>query len=487
MKDYNDRRLSPINNDIKTPILIVGGGIAGLMCAYQMMKKNITFILVDAGKLASGVSAYTTAQVSVAHDALYNEIQKKHDKEHAITYLKLQLEGLDLVKKIIKEENIECDYKEESTVLYAKEENNIKTLNDQYRLLKAQTNIQLSDLQKDVFHYKQGLEFKHQFIFNPMKYMMGIIDVLIKHNIPLYENSRVTEITKKNNGYEVIINDKYKITTPKIVMACHYPIIVPDHLYFAKIYQSKSYVIAFQSKLKLNANYVSLDEPYYYFRTYDESTLLIGGSDHFTGSDTNIENHYEELTKKIYKLDKEAKILYKWSTEDCMPIDSLPFVGEYNKDNPNILLITGFQKWGFTNSHIAAQMVTSMLQKKQYNRLFRTDRYTLLKDFKSTLRMIGHSLDGLITSKLCIKDYKLEDIKIGSGKVTNFKGKNVLVYRENEVEYIFLKDKCTHMGCSLIWNDVEKLWECKCHGSMFDRYGKIVYGPALENLERLYY
>jgi Rieske Fe-S protein len=318
-----------------------------------------------------------------------------------------------------------------------------------------------------------------------MKYMMTIIDILLKNNIPLYENSLVTKINKKEDNYGVIINNEYKINTNKIIMACHYPFFNPDNLYFAKIYQSTSYAVSFKTKLKLKANYVSLDYPYYYLRTYNNSTLIIGGSDHFTGINIDIEKCYETLVNKIYELDKDAKIQYKWFTEDCMPIDSLPFVGKYSNRNSNIILVTGFQKWGFTNSHIAAKNITNMLLNKEYDDLYKTKRYTLIKDLKTTFRMIGHVIDGLVISKLFLKEYDLEEIKIGSGKVMNYKGFNVLVYRDSKNKYIFFKNKCTHMGCSLIWNDVDKVWESKCHGSIFDRYGNVIYGPALKPLEKI--
>lgn len=483
MKDYVDKNLPAIAQNIDTPVLIIGGGLAGLMCAYNFMKNGIEFILVDSKKLASRVSASTTAQVSIAHDKLYDDIMKKHGKNKATAYLNSQAHGLNIIKQIIKDENIECDYKEESTILHADEEKNIKTLKTQYDIVKKYA--KLINTKKDIIKFKQGLEFKNQFIFNPMKYMMSIIDILINNKISLYENSKVTKINKKENNYEVLINNKYKIYTNKIIMACHYPFLNPDNLYFAKIYQSKSYVIAFESKVKLNANYVSLDKPYYYLRTYDDSTLIIGGSDHFTGLDIDISECYKTLTNKIYELDKDAKILYKWFTEDCMPIDSLPFVGNYSNKNPNIILVTGFQKWGFTNAHIAAKNVTNMLTHKQYDDLYKTKRYTLIKDLKSTLRMIVHSVDGLLISKLFLKNYELSKIKIDSGKVMRFKNANVLVYRESKNKYIFLKNKCTHMGCSLIWNDVDKVWESKCHGSIFDKYGHVIYGPAFKDLEKI--
>ncbi len=486
MKDYIDKNLPSITKNMETPILVIGGGIAGLMCAYNFMKNNIEFILVDGKKIAQGVSANTTAQISVAHDKIYDDIKKKYGEKKAISYLKSQMEGLELIRQIIKEEKINCDYKEESTILCASEKENKKVLIRQYKTIKKYNdNVKLLSSTNDTFKYKKGIEFKNQFIFNPMKYMMKIIDILIKRNVNLYEHSTVTKTKKVKSGYEVLINDKHKIKTDKIIMACHYPIINPDNLYFAKIYQSKSYALAFKTKLKLDANYVSLDKPYYYIRAYDDSTLIIGGSDHFTGIDIDMNDCYQILIDKIYELDKDAKILYKWFTEDCMPIDSLPYVGKYSSSKPDIILITGFQKWGFTNSHIAAKNVTNMFLDKVYDDLYKTNRYTLIKDLKSTFRMISHSINGLFISQLFIREYKLDEIKVGSGKVMRLNNINTLVYRESKEKYIFLRNKCTHMGCSLIWNDIDKVWESKCHGSIFDKYGNVLYGPAIKNLKKL--
>ena len=484
-KDYRDFNLPMVNEDIETPILIIGGGIAGLMCAYNLMKINKKFILIDAQKLARGVSAYSTAQVSIAHDNLYDEIKNKHKTKIALEYYESQLEGLQIIKDIIKEEKISCDYQEESTIIHAKEDKNLITIINQYNLLKRYGNINLIKSKSKTFKYKLALEFPNQFIFNPVKYMNCIIDILIEHKCELYENSRVTKIKKISNRYEVMINDDYYIYPDKIIMACHYPIKNPDNLYFAKIYQSKSYAVSFKTKLKIDANYVCLDEPYFYIRKYDKETLIIGGCDHFTGISTKNKNYYELLIKKIYELDKNAIIGYKWFTQDCMPIDSLPYVGYYSYSNPNIILVTGFQKWGFTNSHIAAKNVVNILNDSPDNYLFKTHRWTLLRDLKSTLRMIIHSVNGLIISKLNVSKHDLNNIKIGSGKVMKYKGINSLVYRESENEFIILKNKCTHMGCSLIWNDIDKVWESKCHGSIFDKYGKVIYGPATKDLEKV--
>lgn len=486
MKDYYDKNLPSIDNDINTPVLIIGGGLSGLMCAYHFMKAKIDFILVDSKKLASSVSAKTTAQVTYAHSNFYDDIIKKHGIKKAELYLESQLAGFKIMKNIIKKENIACDYKEESTIIGAYLPKNIKILDNLQMILNKYNLSKVINDDDNLIPSKKYVEVPNQFIINPIKYLMSIIDILIDNKIKLYEYSQVTKITKKNKHYEVIINDKCKINAGKIIMACHYPIINPDNLYFTKIYQSKSYSIAFKTNIKLKANYLSLDDPYYYFRTLDDNTLIIGGSDHYTGINNDIKKCYDNLILKINQIDKKAKILSKWFTEDCMVIDSLPYVGTYSKKHQNIILITGFQKWGFTNSHIAAKNVTNMMLNKPYDHLYKTSRNTLFKDLKSTFRMLVHSVNGLVLSRLFISKSDLNSIKIGSGKVVRCRNTNVLVFRESQDEYIFLKNKCTHLGCSLIWNDIDKVWESKCHGSIFNPYGKVIYGPAIKDLEKLF-
>lgn len=482
-KDYVNYNCNEINENINTPILIIGGGLAGLMCAYNFMKNNIDFILVEAKLLAKGITSKTTAQLSVAHNILYNEINKKHGPQKTKEYLKNQINALNTLKEIIKNENIECDYHEESTIILANNKKNVKILKDLYQLFNEITDCNLLDESNNIFPNKCGLEFKNQAIINPNKFLMKIIDILLKKQIKLFENSKVTKINKLNNGYEVIINNKYLINTKKIIMSCHYPFLNPDNLYFTKIYQSKSYSIAFKTNVKINNNYLTTDKPYYYLRTYDHNTLIIGGSDHYSGINIDFNKCYQSLINKIYELDPKSTILFKWSAEDCIVIDSLPFVGHYSKNKTDILLITGFQKWGFTNSIVAAKTVTDIILNKKIDNIYKTNRVVLFKDLKGSLRLVAHSVNGLLLSRLFIKNYQLLNMEINSGIVTKYRNKNVLIYRENKNKFIILKNKCTHMGCTLIWNDTEKVWESKCHGSIFDPYGNVIYGPAIKSLE----
>jgi len=478
-RDFKDWQFPKVNNNLETKILIIGGGITGLIAAYELKRNRKSFILVDAKKLGRAVTANTTAQISIAHDQLPDEIKKKHGTKKAIEYLKDQVNGLNYLKEIIEKEQINCDHKYEKTLLGANVTKNIKKLESIYELLKiADIPAKMIYYKDKLFTFLSALEFDNQLIINPIKYINGLINVL--KNNELYEDSQVTDIIQTEDGYEVVINNKYKIKTEKIIMACHYPFTL-NNFYFTKLYQSTSYAIAFKTKVKLKANYLSLDKPYYYLRTYDKNTLIIGGSDHYTGANQDIYHCYHDLAKKIYQIDSKAKVIYQWFNEDTMPLNYLPYVGHYSKDHPNIILMTGWQKWGFTNSHAAALKLTKLLNNKDYC----PENLALTKNCLNYLRMVCHSVNGLVVSKLLIKSENLKNIKIESGKPIRYKGKNILVYRISENRYIFLKNKCTHMGCSLIWDDVDKLWISRCHGTVYDKFGKVIYGPGLKDLKKI--
>ena len=74
-------------------------------------------------------------------------------------------------------------------------------------------------------------------------------------------------------------------------------------------------------------------------------------------------------------------------------------------------------------------------------------------------------------------------MKPDEGSILEYKGKKVAVYKDKNGVIKMMSATCTHKGCTVMWNDDEKSWDCPCHGSKYDPNGKVVRGPAEKDLE----
>ena len=463
-------------------ILIVGAGMTGLMTAYELSKNNKDIVVVEANKLVHGVSSKTTAKLTTMHNQLYQDIMSYHGFKKAKLYYEAGKEALEYLTNIIEKENIACDLESIDNYIYAKTEKGEKKLLKEYSVLRRMgVDIELVDNP----NYKKTLRLKNQYMFHPIKYLMGIIKILKQRNVLIYENHNVVKIKKEDNHYLVKFSNNKEIRANKIIIATHYPFKNPGGLYYSKLYQEKNYLIAFKTKNKIDGMYINSELPVRSLRPHGENIGIMVGSSHKAGTKVNYKKRMKKLRESVYEFDKDAVIINEWTNQDVMSIDSLPFIGKYSRCYPNMYVATAFHTWGMTNSHVAAILLSKeiMGKKSRYKELFNPLRISHIRSPIESLKIIGKAINGLIISRIGIPKKQLKDIKDNDGGIIKYKGNHYAVYKGKE--YIFLKPTCTHTYCSLVWNKVEKTFDCKCHGSRFDVYGKVVIGPAIKPLERV--
>jgi len=267
----------------------------------------------------------------------------------------------------------------------------------------------------------------------------------------LYENSKVIDV-KKNNGYYNVITEEYKINAKYVVIATHYPIINFPGFHFLKMYQDRSYIIAIETNEKLfEGMYISSESPEISLRTAkfgDKYLLLVVGSGHKTGDKaTNIESAYVDLENYALTIYPDAKVLYKWSTEDCVTLDKVPYIGEFSNLMPNVFVATGFKKWGMTSSHVAAQIISDKIQgiKNDYEDIFSATRLELIKNKEELGTNLGQVVKSLILSRLNIPDEKFEDIENDGGGIVLYNGEKVGIYKNENGEIFAVKPYCAHL------------------------------------------
>lgn len=416
-----------LKNNIKTDILVIGGGISGLLCAYFLNQDGADVTLVESGKILGGISGNTTAKITSQHGIIYSDLLSRFGVNKAKFYLEANNSALEEYRRMCA--NIECDFEEKDAYVYAVSD--CEKIKKEHEALK--TLGYNADLVYDIplpFSVAGAIRFKNQAQFNPLKFACSLTK-----GLNIYEHTKVRELKGT-----VAVTDMGNITAKKIIVATHFPFINKHGSYFMKLYQDRSYVIALENAPNVDGMYIDEAEHGLSFRNYGD-LLLLGGGGHRTGKDGG---NYEDLRKFARKYYPQAKEKYYWAAQDCQTLDGIPYIGHYSAQTKNLFVATGFNKWGMTSSMAAAKILCDLVQDRsnKYAELFSPSRTVLRPQL---ICNAFESVCGLLS--------------IGT-------------------------KRCPHLGCALKWNKAEHTWDCPCHGSRFDESGKLLDNPATGNLKR---
>ncbi|HAT4116306.1 FAD-dependent oxidoreductase [Clostridium perfringens] len=465
------RKREALNKDIKTNVLVIGAGIAGILTAYMLKQKGRDVVLIDAAEIASGNTKNTTAKITSQHDLIYSKLISEFGEEKARQYAKANELAIKKYKEIIEDKRIECDFEEKPAYVYSL--NEVDVLKEEVEAAKN-LGIDAEFVQEANLPFKinGAVKFNNQAQFNPLKFLKGISNELV-----IYENTRALEI-KEN----LVVTSRGNITANNIVVATHYPIMNAPGYYFMKMHQERSYVLALENTSEIDGMYIDLNKEGYSFRTYN-NLLLLGGISHRTGENEE-GGSYDELRKVAKRLYPKAKEKYYWSAQDCMTIDGIPYIGRYSSETPNIYVATGFNKWGMTSSMVSAMIISDMILEKEndFSEIFSPRRFDLSLSINNIANDLIETAKNFIAQKVYIPSSEIEHIKNGHGGIIEYNGEKVGVYKNKEGKEFFVSTKCTHLGCQLSWNSDELTWDCPCHGSRFDYKGRLIGSPATKDL-----
>ncbi len=426
-KDGQMPRFPGLKKDLRTDVLIIGGGIAGLLCAWNLNRAGVSCVLIEENRLMQGVSGRTTAKLTAQHGLIYGNLLKKFGPEKAQQYWQANQDALEKFKCLAK--RADCDFSQENNYIYATgDTKKLEAEMAAYEKLGIpahwETSLPLP------FPVAGALCFPDQAQFHPLK-----LAAHIAKNLPIYENTKALAFwgnrVQTPNG---------TVTAEKIIVATHFPLLNKHGAYFLKLYQQRSYVIALENAPPVEGMYLDCAENGLSIRTAGQ-WLLLGGGGHRTGKQGLGWKLPESAAKEIYP---QAQIAARWATQDCMTLDGMPYIGLYSKATPNLYVATGFQKWGMSSAMASAMILTDLIQGKEnpYAALFSPQRSILHR------QLLCNSIE----------------------TTTNLLRPTV--------------PRCPHLGCALHWNEAEHSWDCPCHGSRFDKNGKLLNNPATDDMKR---
>ncbi|QUH19549.1 FAD-dependent oxidoreductase [Alkaliphilus sp. B6464] len=480
-----------LQEDITVDVAIVGGGITGITSGYLLKKEGLTVAIIDADHIANGTTGHTTAKITSQHDLIYDKMIKQIGIEKAKQYAESNEQAIKFIAQIVEEKNIDCDFSWQNAYVYTQSDGYVEQIKNEVKAAQ-ELGIKASYVE-DLplpFPIKAAVQFEGQAKFHPRKYLLSLAEDIAGDGSYIFENTKAVGIEEGEKCSVVAENGK-KITASKIIIASHYPFSNIRGLYVARIYQERAYIVAIKAKSKFpDGMYINAERPARSLRSHpfgdDQELVLVVGENHKTGHGNDINTHYENLIDFANENFEVEEVLYRWSAQDCMTMDDIPFIGSINSAHPNIYIATGFKKWGMTSSTVSAMILKDLIVNGEspWAEVYDPSRFI---NAGSIWTFIKENLDvavNLIWGKLSPGSIN-PDIEKGQGKVIDIDGQKVGAYRDEEGKLYFVNTTCTHMGCEVKWNDAERTWDCPCHGSRFSPIGDVIEGPAFGPLEKI--
>ncbi|WP_125666048.1 FAD-dependent oxidoreductase [Paenibacillus baekrokdamisoli] len=481
-----------LNQDIEADITIVGGGISGITTAYLLVKEGYKVVLLDAGKLLNGTTGHTTAKITAQHDLIYDEFVTNLGQEKASLYYQASNDALQFIKQTVTHNQIQCGFSEQDAYVYTDSIDYLKKLEDEmaaYKLLGIPSSY--SDHIPLQVPAKAAIIMHNQAQFHPLHYLTALVREYIEAGGEIYENTTAIDV-EKGSLPKVITSDGHHITCKYVASCTHFPFYDGLGFYFARMHADRSYVLGVKVADDYPGGmYISAEDPKRSIRhaeTADQQKLiLIGGQSHKTGQGICTISHYEELQQFTERHFNLQEIAYRWSTQDLVTGDKIPYIGRITASSPNIFVATGYRKWGMTNSTAAALLIRDLIMEKEnpYEKLFEPSRSTSFTTIKKLIVDNADVAKHLIAGKLERINKRPEDLALDEGSVVQIKGRRAGGYKDKNGELYLVDTTCTHMGCEVEWNNGDRTWDCPCHGSRFSISGDVIEGPAEKPLSRL--
>ena len=417
-------KFDSLRSDLKTDVLIIGGGMAGVLCAYKLAKAGVDYALVEADRIGGGITKNTTAKLTFQHGLIYDKLLREFGAERARLYLEANQGALEEYRALC--QDIDCDFEEKDAFVYSTDSRK-KLDRELNALARLGFPAEFAEHVPLPFPVAGAVKFPRQAQFHPLKFVSAIAGEL-----RIFEHTKVLEL-----GPGKAVTNGGTISADKIIIATHFPLLNKHGGYFLKLYQHRSYVLALENAPDVHGMYLDENEKGLSFRNYG-NLLLLGGGSHRTGKKGGGWEELERFARRNYP---DARETARWAAQDCMTLDGAPYIGPYSKGASGLYVATGFNKWGMTSSMAAASVLTDLVlgRDSPYAELFSPSRSVLRPQLAANA--LASAL-GLLTPTV---------------------------------------PRCPHMGCALKYNAAEHSWDCPCHGSRFGEDGALIDNPATDD------
>lgn len=474
-----------LQQDARADVCIVGGGIAGLMTAYQLAGAGVGVVLLEADRLLRGATGHTTAKLTSQHELIYARTKSLLGSELAQQYAQANQDAIELAHKLIWEMGIDCNWSRQSAYVYGQQPASVQKIEEE---VLAASSLGLparftEDIALEV-PIKAAICFEDQAQFHPVRFLSVIADEAERSGARLYERCRAVEVETQDGAWAVLTESGQKVVADRVVIASHYPFYNKPSLYFTKFKVERSYIVAVRVKETYPGGmYINCEEPARSVRCHHDGQgewVLCGGESHRVGQMDDTEGCYAAVRAFASDLFTVVDAPLHWSAQDPTTLDGIPYIGRYSEDKEGLYIAAGFGKWGMTNGIAASTVLRDLIidGDSPCAPVYNPSRGTVIASAKSFATGAVNVAFHLAKGKLATVPTDA-DVANGQGCVMELSSQRMGVYRDDGGALHVVDTTCPHLGCEVNWNAAERSWDCPCHGSRFDVDGHVLEGPAL--------
>lgn len=450
LKDVEKSTLSSLSTSLECDVCIVGGGLTGIYSAYLLAKKGVRVVLLEAKpSFAIGTTSHSTGKLTPQHGIIFSKLLQSFSERNVETYFNVNKSAIESALQIASNDT----YQNADSYLYATTSQGMQTIQEELDAYRKLNIPGIESIETELpFNVTSSLKMENTYQIHPTKFTNYFVKLALKEGASLYVNSRVTKVVI--DDHFVLTENDFKVSYKKLLLCTHYPLESFKGLLMTKLSIERSYLLASRTSELLKGQYLSVENPTRTIRTALVSNtpyFIFGGSSHKAGTIKDTQSYYKTLETEMKSIFDLPEPTYLWSAQDPDTPDSIPYVGQITENEPDLLIATGYRKWGLSNSLVAGEIISSIITKENHlaTELYSPSRGQFGKNLLRALKVIG-----FITTNLV------------GGYLTRMEA-----------------PKCTHLGCKTRWNEGDETWDCPCHGSRFDKEGNIIEGPAVYPLK----
>lgn len=471
-------------------VVIVGAGITGITTGLMLQKAGRKCIILEAGNIGFGTTGGTSAHLNTFFDATYPEIENDFGEHAAELVADSGKAAFSMIKAFVDEYKIDCDFEYKDGYLFSENEKESGQLDAILKSsIEAGIAVSVSETNDVPVPFDKAVRFESQGQFHPLKYITALASTFVELGGVILENTFVTGSEVEEGIIKLSVAGQI-INAANLIYATHIP---PGFTAFSlRCAPYRSYVLGVRLK---DNNYPTglvydMQEPYHYFRTHqidDQPYLIVGGEDHKTGHD-DPEKAFANLEAYVREHYAVDSVPFKWSSQYYIPADGLPYIGPLAASGDNIYMATGFNGNGMMFGTLSAKIISDRILgiENPYAKLYSPSRIKPVAGFTDFVKENADVAWHFISDRFGAEELDtLAELKAGEGKVVDFKGEKLAVYKDGQGKITALSPVCTHAGCIVNFNAAERSWDCPCHGGRFDTSGKVIAGPPQKALEQL--